>query len=375
MKPLSPALDAARAVKREVVRTQLRARRGVKLVARRPPPQVATTPKDEVWSLGKARLWRYRSPEVRQGPPLLLLLGLVGDSAIFDLHPGNSWAERLVNEGFDVFLFDWGKPEAAEGDHTLETYLHGYLVHAVDEVRRVAGADEISMGTYCMGSLMSLLLLGTDTRVPVRNIVLFTPPCDFEHSPTFLGGYRDGRIEPTDAIDDTTGLVPAGAMRAMFRLLQPTSDIVQYVTLWENLWRDDYVESHRAVNHWAWNHRAMAGPAFLQLIHEFVRGNALMTGSARLADRPVDLATITAAALIVVAERDEFIPPANSAPLEDLLGSEDIEILRVPGGHAGALMGSVARRVTMPQVVDWLQRHSVQVSRAKPERKRHARKQ
>ena len=55
-------------------------------------------------------------------------------------------------------------------------------------------------------------------------------------------------------------------MRAMFRLLQPTSDIVQYVTLWENLWRDDYVESHRAVNHWAWNHRAMAGPAFLQLI-------------------------------------------------------------------------------------------------------------
>ena len=85
-----------------------------------------------------------------------------------------------------------------------------------------------------------------------------------------------------------------------------------------------------------------------------------MTGSARLADRPVDLATITAAVLIVVAERDEFIPPANSAPLEDLLGSEDIEILRVPGGHAGALMGSVARRVTMPQVVDWLQRHSVE---------------
>ena len=375
MKPLSPAFDAARAVKREVARTQLRARRGVKLVARRPPPQIATTPKDVVWSLGKARLWRYRSPEIRQGPPVLLLLGLVGDSAIFDLHPGNSWAEHLLGEGFDVFLFDWGKPDAAEGDHTLETYLHGYLVHAIEEVRRVAANDEISMATYCMGSLMALLLLGTDPRVPVRNLVLFTPPCDFEHSPAFLGGYLDGRIEPTDAIDDTTGLVPAGAMRAMFRLLQPTSDIVQYVTLWENLWRDDYVESHRAVNHWAWNHRAMAGPAFLQLIHDFVRGNALMKGTARLADRRVDLSTVTASTLIVAAERDEFIPPANSAPLADLLGSEDIETLRVPGGHAGALMGSVARRVTMPHVVDWLQRHSVAVSPAKPVRRSRARKQ
>ena len=339
MKPLSPAIDAARAVKREVERTQLRARRGVKLVARRPPPRLPRRPKDEVWSLGKARLWRYRSPGIRQGPPVLLLLGLVGDSAIFDLHPGNSWAERLVGEGFDVFLFDWGKPDAAEGDHTLETYLHGYLVHAVDAVCRVAATEEISMGTYCMGSLMALLLLGTDSRVPVRNLVLFTPPCDFDHSPAFLGGYRDGRIDPADAIDDTTGLVPAGAMRGMFRLLQPTSDIVQYVTLWENLWRDDYVESHRAVNHWAWNHRAMAGPAFTQLIHDYVRGNALVKGSARLADRAVDLAGVTAATLIVAAERDEFVPPASSAPLAGPAGLRRRRNPSSPGRPRGSADG------------------------------------
>jgi polyhydroxyalkanoate synthase len=44
--------------------------------------------------------------------------------------------------------------------------------------------------------------------------------------------------------------------------------------------------------------------------------------------------------------------------LPDLLGSDDVEVLRVPGGHAGALMGSAARRVTMPRVMDWLKRHS-----------------
>jgi len=368
MKPLAPAIDAAQAIKREVWRTQLRARRGVALVARRPPPQVATTPKDEVWSFGKARLWRYRSSQVREGPPLVLMLGLVGDSAIFDLHPGNSWAQRLLDEGFDVFLFDWGAPEAAESDHALETYLQGYLVPALDAARRTAGALSVSLGAYCMGSLMALLLLGSDPRLAVRNLVLFTPPCDFEHSPTFLGGYRDGRIAPADAIDETTGLVPASAMRAMFRLLQPTSDLVQYVTLWEHLWRDDYVESHRAVNHWAWNHRAMAGSAFLQLIHDYVQGNALVQGTARLGDSPVDLARITVPTLIVVAERDEFVPPAHSAPLEDMLGSEDLDVLRVPGGHAGALMGSVARRLTVPAVVDWLHRHSTPTESATPTR-------
>ena len=105
-----PGLDVARAIKREVERTQLRASKGIELIARQPPPMISMTPKDEVWALGKATLWRYRRPEARQGPPVMLFLGLVGDSAIFDLHPGNSWAEKLLNEGFDVFLFDWGNP-------------------------------------------------------------------------------------------------------------------------------------------------------------------------------------------------------------------------------------------------------------------------
>ncbi len=358
MNPVGSALDAARDIVREVERTQLRARRGIKLIARRPPPQTSATPKDEVWSLGKTKLWRYRCDSVSQGPPVLLFLGLVGDPAIFDLHPGNSWAERLVGEGFDVFLFDWGRPEAAEGDHTLETYLDGYFIHAVDAVCRVAGADEVSVGAYCMGALMLLLLLGSRDDVPVGNIVLFAPPCDYTHAPGFLDRYRDGRMNPQDAIDATTGLVPEDAMRAMFRLLQPTSDVVQYVTLWENLWRDDYVEAHRAVNHWAWNHRAMAGPAFLQLVSDYVVANALNEGSAHLGGRPVRLEAITPPVLMIIAERDEFIPPANSEPLETLLGSGDIEVLRVPGGHAGALMGSAARRITMPGVVDWLVRHS-----------------
>ena len=75
------------------------------------------------------------------------------------------------------------------------------------------------------------------------------------------------------------------------------------MTLWEHLWRDEYVRAHRAVNHWAWNHRAMAGAAFTELITEYVRDNRLMTGGARLGGRAVGLTNITVPALIVVAER------------------------------------------------------------------------
>ena len=70
------------------------------------------------------------------------------------------------------------------------------------------------------------------------------------------------------------------------------------------------------------------------------------------------LANVTVPALVVVAEKDEFVPPASAEALPGLLGSDDVEVLRVPGGHAGALMGSAARRITMPGVMDWLKHHS-----------------
>ena len=211
MTPLPQVLDVARDIKREVERTQLRARKGIALVARRPPLRISLTPKDEVWSLGKATLWRYRSDRVSQRPPVMLFLGLVGDSAIFDLHPGNSWAEALVGEGFDVFLFDWGQPGRRRGRPQVSTPTSSatssrpwtrYVVSRKQMRSRWAPTAWVRSWRCCCWAA---------TRPSRRgNLVLFTPPCDHEHSPRFIQAFRDGRISPFDAIDETTGLVPGG---------------------------------------------------------------------------------------------------------------------------------------------------------------------
>ena len=130
------------------------------------------------------------------------------------------------------------------------------------------------------------------------------------------------------------------------------------MTLWENLWRDDFAERHRAMSHWVWDLVPMAGPAFVQYCTEHVRDNGLMTGQLRVHGRPVDLERIRQPTLIVLAKRDDLVPPACSAPLADQLGSEEVEIVEVPAGHTGALMGRSSKTVTVPAVLDWLGRHS-----------------
>jgi hypothetical protein len=41
-----------------------------------------------------------------------------------------------------------------------------------------------------------------------------------------------------------------------------------------------------------------------------------------------------------------------------MLGSEDVEEVNVAAGHAGAFMGGAAMKVTVPAILDWLERHS-----------------
>ncbi|MDT7744343.1 MAG: poly[(R)-3-hydroxyalkanoate] polymerase subunit PhaC, partial [Actinomycetota bacterium] len=98
-------------IRRDVERNTRRARNGIGLVAGLSRVRVGRTPKDVVWRHGRCELWHYRNDAVRVGPPLLIVFSLISRSYILDLTPGNSFVERLLAEGFDVYLLDWGEPD------------------------------------------------------------------------------------------------------------------------------------------------------------------------------------------------------------------------------------------------------------------------
>ena len=212
---------------------------------------------------------------------------------------------------------------------------------------------------YCMGAAMAALLLGSGREVHVRQLVAITPPVDFRYVPTVSQPVADGRIEPDDLIDPDTGLVPPELITAFTRMRQPTGELRQYINLWDNLWRDEQqVEGMLAMSRWAVDNVPVSGEVVRQGIADFLRGNALYENRARLAGRPVRLSAITIPVLIVTAERDVVVPPGCTRPLAGMLGSSDVEELRVPGGHVGLIVGRRGSQVAFPRILDWLEGHS-----------------
>ena len=84
---------------------------------------IGATPRDVVWTHRKTTLYRYRCTKRTAPGPVLLVFALINRPDIFDLRPGNSFVEFLLDEGYDVFLLDWGVPGEEDADLGLGDYV------------------------------------------------------------------------------------------------------------------------------------------------------------------------------------------------------------------------------------------------------------
>src|SRR5262249_2673629 len=91
-----------------------------------------------------------------------------------DLSPDKSVVQFLLNSGIQTFCISWRNPTAEQRDWGLDTYVAA-LDEAVDAVREVASADDVSMMGSCSGGITAAAYLGTlvgRNKHKIKNMVL-----------------------------------------------------------------------------------------------------------------------------------------------------------------------------------------------------------
>ena len=353
MTPVHPK-DLLRTVQADIRRNILRAENGIKHVAAIDRAATAQTPKDVVWRRDNVTVWRYRNDDIRHSPPVFIIASLVSRAYVLDLRPGHSLIEWLRDSHFDVYMIDFGDPDAADAHNTLETYVDRYLRPAL---RAAAGSGEITVFGYCLGGLLGLMTVAADPGLPVRNLVCLATPVDFQKLEDGIFEYiRRGRVKIDDIVDDS-GNIPGPVMRNFFRLRKPTADIAQHVALLERLWDSEYVDGFQAISKWAADSVAFPGALGQQMSDVLLRKNAVAYNELRLGDKRIDFCDVTCPILSVIAADDDLVPSASSAPLLDLVGSPDKTLLELPGGHMGLILGRRAVTRTLPALKEWLADH------------------
>jgi polyhydroxyalkanoate synthase subunit PhaC len=325
--------------------------------------KVATTPKDVIWTHRKTTLWRYRSEQRRHPIPVLLVFALINRPDIFDLRPGNSFVEFLLEEGFDVFLIDWGYPDEEDADMGIDNYVCDELDWGIREVLRCSGQDELSLLGWCIGGVLCLLYGGVNPENRVRNMVLLTTPVDTRGS--LFANWVARESFDVDVIAEGYKVVPGRTIDWANKLMKPvTNNWTTYRQLWDGvLSGKPRREAYQAMAKWVGDNPPFPARAFRDWITWMYKESRLVQGRMRLRGRRVDLGCIDQSLLVVTAGADHIAPPAGTYPLFELVASDDVTRLDRPGGHIGLMAGSKARTEIWPDIAAWLEGRSKTTSR------------
>ena len=350
--------EVARQLQEETIKNIQRIGKGMDLVFRPREPQVGQTPKEAIHKRNKSVLYRYGLPAGRRHTIPVLMVPNLGISRpyIFDLYPGSSFIEHMVQQGFDFYLLDWGVFGDEDNGLTVDECVTKILPVMVRKVLKTSNTDQVTLLGYCMGGPLSACHAALYPE-PVKNLVNMAGPIDYKKAGLFTT-WLDRRHFDVDKLVDTFGSMPADMVRIGFKLLKPTMDLTTFSNLWWNLWDDKYVEGFQALNKWANDYVPFPGEFFRQWVKDFYQANKLIEDELVLGGRPVLLSTIGCPILVVGAKQDYICPPECARALMDAVSSSDKEYFELPGGHISLIAGRGAARHVWPKVSAWIAQRS-----------------
>jgi polyhydroxyalkanoate synthase len=322
---------------------------------------VGATPREIVWTHRGTTLYRYRSSNRSHAVPILLVFALINRPEIFDLRPGSSLVEYLLEEGFDIFLVDWGVPDEEDADTGLDEYVCDELHWAIRETLRASGADELTLMGWCIGATLCAMYCGLDRgfeQTPVRNLVLLTMPVDGRGS-TYARWVGDPEFD-VDMVAEQWRVLPGQAVDFANKMLKP---VTNFFTTYRRLAQGVFdgtarKEAYQPMAKWVGDNPPFPGRAWSQWIRWMYQDEALVAGRMRLRGRRVDLRRVEQNLLVITAGADHIAPRAGTMPIFDLVASDDITHIDRPGGHIGLIAGSAARNQIWPEMAAWLAERS-----------------
>lgn len=321
--------------------------------------EVGQTPKDLIYDRGTLKLYHYhpRTDEVYR-VPVVLVMATTNKGYLFDLLPGQSLVEFLLDNGFDVFMIDWDPPASSERGLGLKDYTQDFLPNCMRQIQEATGEEDVNVIGYCMGGVLSLIYQATNPDGPVRHMACLTTPINW-HKMELFRLWSDERYLDIDKLVDTLGIVPADFIERSFEMLRPAQRAAGRLRVWDNMWNDDFVRSYRAFERWGNECLPLAGEYYRESTRELMWGNKLYTGELIVDGKPASLDNVKIPILAVMAEHDHIAPLDATEPLLDLVGSSDKEQLVLKGGHVSLIAGPNAVRRMWPALNVWMAERSV----------------
>ncbi|MEO9277859.1 MAG: class III poly(R)-hydroxyalkanoic acid synthase subunit PhaC [Nitrososphaera sp.] len=315
------------------------------------------TPYEVVYSEDKVRLLHF-TPLVQKTvkTPLVIAYALINRFHILDIHPKKSWVKNLLNQGFDLYLIDWGTPTEIDRHLGFDDYVNGYMDNCIDFAIKESLSDTVSLQGYCTGGTLSTVYTSLHPE-KVKNLILTAPVIDGRRDSTVVANMA--KHIDVDKLTETVGNMPPELMYYVFSILKPFEQgFEKYINFFKNIHNKEYVDNFIRVEKWLSDTPPIPGELFRQWIKDVYQENLLINNGMYVGGKQISLKNINMPIFTQVAVGDHLVSPECSMPIHYAVSSTDKTLRVYPTGHVGMIASSFSQQKVLPELGNWLKERS-----------------
>lgn len=312
-----------------------------------------STPKDICYKEDKMKLYHYKTnSKTTASTPTLIVYALVNRQYMMDIQPDRSVIKKLLEEGLDIYIIDWGYPKQEDMYLTMDDYINGYINNAIDYIRKNTDCDKVNLMGICQGGTFSSIYAALYPD-KIKNLVTMVTPIDFDMDNGLL--FKWGKHLNIDSMVDAYGVLPGDMMNSGYLMLKPFQLMLdKYVNLVDNIHRPDILNNFIRMEKWIFDSPGQVGETIRQFVNDLYKENKLVKGELQIGTDTVDLRNIDMPLLNIYAQYDHLVPPESSMALNDHVSSIDKELVSFSVGHIGMYVSSKSQKEIAPKLASWL---------------------
>lgn len=313
---------------------------------------VGTAEKTCIYKEDKLKLYRFTPTHGKRiSTPLLICYALVNRHYMTDLDEKRSLVRRLLAEGIDLYLIDWGYPDPADRYLDLDDYINGYLHNCVEQIKQYTETQAIHLLGICQGGVLSLCYTALHPH-NIRNLVTMVAPFDFSKDDNTLA--KMAKYADVYAAHQAFGNFQGSLLNANFTMLNPINlNMIKYVKAANTLRDQEQAKFFLRMEKWINDSPDQAGSALSEFVTKLYQKNQLVTGDFTVGDVAVNLAQVTHPVLNIYGELDHIVPPSATKALKELIPTKDYTELSIKTGHIGMYVSGKSGEIP-PQIAQWL---------------------
>ncbi|NQU63983.1 MAG: class III poly(R)-hydroxyalkanoic acid synthase subunit PhaC [SAR324 cluster bacterium] len=314
---------------------------------------IAPTPYEVVYQEDRVSLKYYKpTVPIRSEKPLLIVYALINRETMLDLQPGRSVVQKLLSEGIELYMVDWGYPTRMDQYLTIDDHVNGYMDNMVDFIRDKHNIPSVNLMGICMGGAFSVMYAAIHPE-KINALVTTVTPTNFDTEQGLLHVWM--KHLDVNKLVDANGNLSGDSMNFAFLLLNPARLMIdKYVGFLEHMDNKEFVENFIRMEKWIFDSPDIPGETLRQFVTDCYQKNLLIQNEMVLGDHKVDLRKITMPVLNFYGKYDHLVPPEACEKLTSAVGSKDTEDICLDTGHIGIYVSSKCQKLFAPKIVEWL---------------------